>query len=208
MFRGLWNIPLVRKGLVLAVLLCGALSAAPSNAVTRAVLGDVTGDSRVAVDDAVRVLRVAVGLALPTRTDLRLGDVAPRKGVGNRIIGDGALTVADVLAILRRAVGLISDEDFGANLTLVFVEPDTVVLGPGDRQRFDAMVVGPMVTGVSWRVVGSAGGIISTDGVYTAPQKIIGVQKVIVEAQVDASIGTAEVVLDEEGAPPPPPPLG
>jgi hypothetical protein len=171
-------------------------------------LGDVTGDSRVAVDDAVRVLRVAVGLALPTRNDLRLGDVAPRKGVGNRIIGDGALTVADVLAILRRAVGLISDEDFGANLTLVFVEPDTVVLGPGDRQRFDVMVVGPMVTGVSWRVVGSAGGIISTDGVYTAPQKIIGVQKVIVEAQVDASIGTAEVVLDEEGAPPPPPPLG
>jgi|GEM_PF-1552273 len=208
MFRGLWNIPLVRKGLVLAVLLCGALSAAPSNAVTRAVLGDVTGDSRVAVDDAVRVLRVAVGLALPTRNDLRLGDVAPRKGVGNRIIGDGALTVADVLAILRRAVGLISDEDFGANLTLVFVEPDTVVLGPGDRQRFDVMVVGPMVTGVSWRVVGSAGGIISTDGVYTAPQKIIGVQKVIVEAQVDASTGTAEVVLDEEGAPPPPPPLG
>jgi len=171
-------------------------------------LGDVTGDSRVAVDDAVRVLRVAVGLALPTRNDLRLGDVAPRKGVGNRIIGDGALTVADVLAILRRAVGLISDEDFGANLTLVFVEPDTVVLGPGDRQRFDVMVVGPMVTGVSWRVVGSAGGIISTDGVYTAPQKIIGVQKVIVEAQVDASTGTAEVVLDEEGAPPPPPPLG
>jgi len=208
MFRGLGNIPLVRKGLVSAVLLCGALGAAPSNAVTRAVLGDVTGDSRVAVDDAVRVLRVAVGLALPTRSDLRLGDVAPRKGIGNRIIGDGALTVADVLAILRRAVGLISDEDFGANLTLVFVEPDAVVLGPGDRQRFGVVVVGPMVTGVSWRVIGSAGGIISTDGVYTAPQKIIGVQKVIVEAQVDASTGTAEVVLDEEGVPPPPPPLG
>lgn len=208
MIYGLWNIPLVRKGLVSAFLVCGVLNAVPSNAVTRAVLGDVTGDSRVAVDDAVRVLRVAVGLALPTKNDLRLGDVAPRRGVGNRIIGDGALTVADVLAILRRAVGLISDEDFGANLTLVFVDPDAAVLGPGDRQRFDVVVVGPMVTGVSWRVVGSAGGIITSDGVYTAPQRIIGVQKVLVEAQVDASTGTAEVVLDEEGAPPPPPPLG
>lgn len=196
----------MRRLTCVILVLIGVLGACGgSHAVVRAVLGDVTGDGRVAVDDAVRVLRIAVGLAPASIYELRVGDVSPKPGKDERAIGDGVLTVADVLSILRYAIGLVSDEDFGATQTLVFVEPSTVVLGPGDRQRFDAMVVGPMPTVVAWSVREPDGGSVSSDGVYTAPQTIVGVQTVTVEAQVGASVGTAVVVLDESGAPPPPP---
>ncbi|MGQ9525255.1 MAG: dockerin type I repeat-containing protein [Armatimonadota bacterium] len=196
----------MRRLICSVVLLSGMLgTCGASHAVVRAVLGDVSGDGRVAVDDAVRVLRIALGLTAPSTYDLRLGDVAPRSGKGDRPIGDGVLSVADVLSILRYAVGLVSDQDFGATETLVFVEPSTVVLGPGDRQRFDAMVVGPMPTVVAWRVREADSGLVNSDGVYTAPQTVVGVQTVTVEAQVGASVGTAVVILDESGAPPPPP---
>jgi len=173
--------------------------------VVRAVLGDVTGDGRVAVDDAARVLRIAVGLTPASTYELRVGDVSPRPGKDDRVLGDGILSVADVLSILRYAIGLVSDQDFGASQTLVFVEPSTVVLGPGDRQRFDVMVVGPMPTVVAWRVREPGGGSVSSEGIYTAPQTVVGVQTATLEAQVGASVGTAVIILDESGAPPPPP---
>ena len=63
--------------------------------------GNVNFDGTVGIADALRVLRIAVGLIQPTPADLLLGDVAPLGAP------DGVIDIADALAILRATVGLI-----------------------------------------------------------------------------------------------------
>jgi hypothetical protein len=63
--------------------------------------GNVNFDGAVGIADALRVLRIAVGLIQPTPADLLLGDVAPLGAP------DGVIDIADALAILRATVGLI-----------------------------------------------------------------------------------------------------
>jgi hypothetical protein len=60
----------------------------------------VTLSGTVTVADALRILRIAVGLVTPVPTDLLFGDVAPEGAP------DGVISVADALLILRIAVGL------------------------------------------------------------------------------------------------------
>jgi alpha-tubulin suppressor-like RCC1 family protein len=69
--------------------------------------GDVNNDGKVDIADALRVLRISVGLETPTATDLLQGDVAPLDAAGIPL-PDKKLTVGDALVILRKAVGLIT----------------------------------------------------------------------------------------------------
>ena len=64
--------------------------------------GMVTGGSSVTINDALRTLRIAIGIITPTIDDLIHGDVAPVGAPDDRI------DVSDVLLILRKAVGLSS----------------------------------------------------------------------------------------------------
>jgi hypothetical protein len=64
--------------------------------------GIMTGGGVVRVEDALRALRIAVGLVAPTADDLLHGDVAP---VGNP---DNTIGVADAIMILRKVAGLPS----------------------------------------------------------------------------------------------------
>jgi uncharacterized repeat protein (TIGR02543 family) len=55
--------------------------------------------------DALRALRMAVGLVTPTASDLIHGDVAPL-GVNSKPKGDGVIDILDVIGILRMIVGM------------------------------------------------------------------------------------------------------
>ncbi|GAC1451098.1 MAG: hypothetical protein PVSMB11_12250 [Desulfuromonadaceae bacterium] len=73
---------------------------------TSVMLGDITGDGKIDISDAYRMLEIAVGRVQPTANDLRLGDVAPL--VNGKPSPDGVIDVADVAVILRRIVGLVN----------------------------------------------------------------------------------------------------
>lgn len=62
------------------------------------VYGDLNGDGRVAVQDAIVSLRISVGIVTPTDAQKKAGDVN----------GDGKLNLTDTLLILQRAVGKIT----------------------------------------------------------------------------------------------------
>lgn len=64
--------------------------------------GIITGGSAASVGDALRALRIAIGIVTPTADDLLHADVAPLGAPDDKI------EVSDVLLILRKAVGLAS----------------------------------------------------------------------------------------------------
>ncbi len=68
--------------------------------------GNFKGSGVVDVSDALKALRIAVGLAIPSDADLSHGDVAPL--VNHFPAPNGVIDVADALVILRKAVGLES----------------------------------------------------------------------------------------------------
>jgi type IV pilus assembly protein PilY1 len=72
---------------------------------TPKLLGDLNGDGRVDLVDAVLALRISIGLEPLTADVLARADVAPLvNGVPQP---DGKLDVGDVVVILRKAVGLV-----------------------------------------------------------------------------------------------------
>jgi len=76
-------------------------------------LAPLGGNGRVDVGDAVRALRLAVGLeAARSEDEILRADVAPARpgGSGLDAVGDGFVGVADVVLILRASVGLVALE--------------------------------------------------------------------------------------------------
>ena len=68
--------------------------------------GDLNGDGTVDISDALKALRIAVGLDELTPDLLKVADVAPfNNGVP---APDGLLDIADAVVILQRSVGLLS----------------------------------------------------------------------------------------------------
>jgi cytochrome c peroxidase len=68
------------------------------------VLGDgiFNGTRNTDISDAIRALRLAVGLITPTADDMLHGDVAPLGGP------DGKIDIADALLIMKNVVGTVS----------------------------------------------------------------------------------------------------
>ena len=64
--------------------------------------GILSGGSVIAASDALRALRLALGVITPTANDLLHGDVAPAGAP------DGRIDVADALRILRKAAGVVT----------------------------------------------------------------------------------------------------
>jgi len=74
--------------------------------VSDGILIPATGKIEPDISDALRVLRIVVGLVTPTLDDFSHGDVAPLNyGVP---APDGSIDLLDALVILRRVVGLVS----------------------------------------------------------------------------------------------------
>ena len=107
-----WNVKYMGAGLIAALALG---TAGPSCA---AVLGDVSGDSRVTVEDALCLLKVTAGVTPSRSRDRLLGDVWPVREKGQTKgrtwwAGDGELDAGDVIHVLRTAVGLAAVRDVG-----------------------------------------------------------------------------------------------
>ncbi len=68
--------------------------------------GDITGDGKVDITDAILLLRAILGFAPLTPEIQAVGDVAPVPGTGGRTVGDGTVNVVDVIRILRMSAGL------------------------------------------------------------------------------------------------------
>ena len=68
--------------------------------------GDITGDGKVDILDALKVLRISVELETATTAQLAVADVAPLSG--GKPSPDGKLNIADAVVILEKAVGLIN----------------------------------------------------------------------------------------------------
>ena len=68
--------------------------------------GDLDANGMVDTYDALKALRIAMGLQALSKTDLERGDVAPY--VDGVPMPDGAITIGDVVVILRKSVGLVS----------------------------------------------------------------------------------------------------
>ena len=84
----------VRK--VFGVAASGLIAGVPITSPPPAVKGDVTGDGKVNIQDAILVLRNTVGLA----------DLAPDQISAGDVTGDGRINIQDATLILRLAVGL------------------------------------------------------------------------------------------------------
>ena len=68
------------------------------------------------LQDALKALRFAIGLDIPTAADIASGDVAPLTGCVSNTAGlvtctrspDGKIDIADVVAIMQRSLGMLS----------------------------------------------------------------------------------------------------
>ena len=69
--------------------------------------GDLNNDGQADITDAIKALKISVGLMTPAFADLLHGDAAPLDAEGIPV-PDSKITVADALQILRKVVGLTS----------------------------------------------------------------------------------------------------
>ena len=86
-----------------------SLSGSSSNWISSGAMpptGDLTANGVVDVTDALKALRIALGLDAATPADLTRGDVAPL--VSGKPQRDGKIDIGDVVVILRKSVGLIN----------------------------------------------------------------------------------------------------
>lgn len=68
--------------------------------------GDISGDGRITVQDAIRALRLVVNQSIPSPSELAHGDIGPLlKGMPNP---NGKIDLVDAILILRKAVGVQS----------------------------------------------------------------------------------------------------
>lgn len=77
---------------------------APAPAVTP-ISGDMDLDGDVGIADALRALRVAIGLSTAVASEVLAGDVGPLAANGLPA-PDGSVTIADAIVILRKITGL------------------------------------------------------------------------------------------------------
>ena len=70
------------------------------------LFGDLNNDGTIDIADALRALKISVGLITPTSRDWERGDIAPL--VNGKPAASGKIDVSDVLVILERAVGVVS----------------------------------------------------------------------------------------------------
>lgn len=101
---GRW-LPVLRALLVVLLSVVPALAWAQSTP----LLGDLTGDRRITIHDAVVALRISVNALRASPAQMAAGDVFPSPGTQGREFGDGRITSADAAEVLKRAVGLAPD---------------------------------------------------------------------------------------------------
>ncbi|GFO69565.1 hypothetical protein GMLC_31440 [Geomonas limicola] len=82
----------------------GTVSADCSVTASFGLIGDLNGDGKVELTDAVRALMIAVGAAIPSAEETVRGDVGPL--VNGQPHQDGKIDISDALLILKKSVGM------------------------------------------------------------------------------------------------------
>ncbi|KAF0220459.1 MAG: hypothetical protein FD174_1113 [Geobacteraceae bacterium] len=108
---GTWSVDLTGVSYDPATLVITATDAAGNRSAktptaTSVAYGDLDGNDRVEIADALRALQIAAGIVEPTGNDLLHGDLAPF--VDGKPAPNGVIDVGDALVILRKIVGLAS----------------------------------------------------------------------------------------------------
>ncbi len=108
-----WNTVNVEPGsYIIEVLTRNAVSTTISEAERQLAItvtasdGDVDDDGQITIMDALRILRIAIGMYPATPIDLLHGDVAPL--VNGQTAPDGRLNITDALFVFRKALGMSS----------------------------------------------------------------------------------------------------
>jgi len=90
----------------------GRIASSQRNVIYRPIKGDLDGDGKVLMADALRALRYALNLiphdAVSDAHYLALADVAPLDPATMKPKGDGKINILDVLVLLQRSVDLLS----------------------------------------------------------------------------------------------------
>ena len=68
--------------------------------------GDLNGDNKIDISDALKALQTTIGLYSPTLEEIVRGDVAPL--VNGKPVPDGKIDLADTLVILQRSLELVA----------------------------------------------------------------------------------------------------
>lgn len=89
----------------------------------------------------------------------------------------------------------------GNNGVEISISPNQVFLPPNVRMQFSSTVVGHSNTGVDWSILEQDGGVITTDGWYTAPNHDATVH-VRVTSKADPSKSATATVIVIPGLPP------
>ncbi|MGC8833145.1 MAG: dockerin type I domain-containing protein [Armatimonadota bacterium] len=149
--------------------------------------GDLNGNGKVDIGDVVIVLRIAVGLQSAGPSEIASADLT----------NDGRIAIDDASLLLRIAIGLLpppSEPPLQKPGILVSISPQSALIPPKGSLQFEAKVFGTADQAVEWSVQeGQAGGYISQNGVYTAPEAL-GTYHVIVKSKADpAKSAAAEV---------------
>lgn len=78
----------------------------PTSTTTSLLQGDINGDGKVDLADALLAMQMAVGTVQPTSDQLARGDVAPL--VNGKPSPDGKINTADAVVILQKIIGTAS----------------------------------------------------------------------------------------------------
>jgi hypothetical protein len=122
-----------------------------------AQLGDVNGDGRVNLADAVLAARLAVGAAELSPERLKAADVSPCPGKGAPI-GDGKITIADATRLLRYVMGLIPDIEFEPEPSMkavLKIDQEALKATPTTKETTKEIIIPVVAEGVSNAAAGS-----------------------------------------------------
>ncbi|MGC8834495.1 MAG: dockerin type I repeat-containing protein [Armatimonadota bacterium] len=164
---------------VAAVLATAVMALSTQVRLSAAQLGDVNGDGKVNLADAVLAARLAVGAVESTPERVKAADVSPCPGSGAPI-GDGKITIADATRLLRYVMGLISDLEFEpepSTKAVLRIEQDALKAPSASKEPTKEIFVPVAADGVANAAAGSVTLCIKPIGVTSGPMpKIVGVE--------------------------------
>ncbi len=217
-----WSIP--AQGSTGGTIDANGLYTAPATAGTFQLVATSAADSTATATAAVSVRSVGIAMISPASADMEPGgaqqftatvtgtvnhDVSwsvQEGAAGGAITSNGMYTapaspgtfhVIATSAADKRATNIIT---VTVATLAVLINPRAVGLLPGGTRALTALVAGCMDDSVTWSVQeGSAGGVITTDGKYTAPKEL-GQYHVIATSVAHPSFsGMATIVVTDVG---------
>lgn len=155
-----------------------------------------SGSTGVGNDKAARIWYRALSTYLTSSSNYASARAAAISAVKD-LYGAGG---AEEQAVWNSFHGINVGDAWGTSTTAVSITPTSVTVVPSATYQFTASVTGNSNTAVTWSVVESGGGAVSTSGLYTAPAST-GTYHVKATSQADSTAtATATVTVSAGGS--------